>query len=230
MQNFDVSWEEEYSKGNALNKYPFDFVVSLTFNLFGHVEDKAQVKILDVGCGAGNNSVFFAREGFDVYGIDGSNTAIEYIQKIFQEEKLTGIFEQMYFKDIIKIDNKFDLILDRESICTLEWNDVVETYSLISKKLKGDGYFISFFYNKKHPDTKYLKKTDNGHTYYDPENNVFGNSKRVTLFDIESLMECLEKSNLEIIQLYDHNIIPLVGNNIDNGISEYILIAKSTLR
>lgn len=63
MRHFDNSWEMEYSRGNALNKYPFDFVVSLAFNYFGKTKDKSKVKILDIGCGAGNHSVFFCTRG-----------------------------------------------------------------------------------------------------------------------------------------------------------------------
>jgi hypothetical protein len=136
----------------------------------------------------------------------------------------------MYFEDIKNIDDEFDLILDKESIYTLEWNDVIETYSTISKKLKKNGIFISFFYNKEHPDIKYLSETIDGNTYYNPTSKAFGNSKRVSLFDENSLNEVCNKSNLEIIQLYNHKILPLIGNdNSDNGISEYIIVLNSTL-
>jgi 2-polyprenyl-3-methyl-5-hydroxy-6-metoxy-1,4-benzoquinol methylase len=88
MKNFDKSWDLEYSKGNALNEYPFDFIVTLTFKYFGKVKNKGSVKVLDVRCGAGNNSEFFAREGFDVFGIDGSDTAIKYTKERFKNKGL----------------------------------------------------------------------------------------------------------------------------------------------
>ena len=228
--NFDNSWEEEYQKGNALNKYPFDLVVSLVFQHFGKIKDKSKISVLDVGCGAGNNSLFFAQEGFDLLGIDGSPTVIEHVKSIFKEKNLKGTFKQMYFDNIKNINKEFDIVLDRESVYTLELVDVMDTFKSISQKLKKDGIFISFFYNKEHPDTRYLKETKNNYTYYNPLNNAFGNSKRVTLFDLDLLNECIKKSNLEIIQLYNHKIIPIIGaDKYDNGISEYIVVAKSTL-
>ncbi len=144
MKNFDKSWELEYSKGNALNEYPFDFIVTLTFKYFGKVKNKGSVKVLDVRCGAGNNSEFFAREGFDVFGIDGSDTAIKYTKERFKKKGLNGKFKKMYFEDIQDIDEKFDLIVDRESIYSLEWSDVVKTYSHISTKLKKTVFLYLF--------------------------------------------------------------------------------------
>ncbi len=98
MKNFDKSWELEYSKGNALNEYPFDFIVTLTFKYFGKVKNKG----------------------------------------------LNGKFKKMYFEDIQDIDEKFDLIVDRESIYSLEWSDVVKTYSHISTKLKKTVFLYLF--------------------------------------------------------------------------------------
>lgn len=40
-----------------------------------------QQKILDVGCGSGRDSVFFANKGFEVVAIDGSKSLIELAQQ-----------------------------------------------------------------------------------------------------------------------------------------------------
>ena len=40
-----------------------------------------QQKILDVGCGSGRDSVFFANQGFEVVSIDGSKSLIELAQQ-----------------------------------------------------------------------------------------------------------------------------------------------------
>lgn len=40
-----------------------------------------QQKILDVGCGSGRDSVFFANQGFEVVAIDGSKSLIELAQQ-----------------------------------------------------------------------------------------------------------------------------------------------------
>lgn len=37
-----------------------------------------EMKILDAGCGEGRNTVYFIREGFQIFGIDPNETAIQY--------------------------------------------------------------------------------------------------------------------------------------------------------
>lgn len=38
------------------------------------------MRILDAGCGTGRNLVYLLREGFDVWGVDGSEEAIEHVE------------------------------------------------------------------------------------------------------------------------------------------------------
>jgi tellurite methyltransferase len=39
-------------------------------------------KILDAGCGSGRNLIYFLRNGFDVYGIDPSEQAVETVKEL----------------------------------------------------------------------------------------------------------------------------------------------------
>ncbi len=47
-------------------------------------------KILDFGCGTGRHTIYLARLGFDVYGIDWSEKAIEIAKKELSENRLTA--------------------------------------------------------------------------------------------------------------------------------------------
>lgn len=91
--SFDKSWEENiYFKGKQLNVYPYDVLVSIVAKNFFHIpkENKKKIKVLDLGCGAGNNAKFLAENGLSVYGIDGSATAISTCKKRFKEWDLRG--------------------------------------------------------------------------------------------------------------------------------------------
>src|SRR5512136_2850072 len=88
---FDRIWEDDiYSKGQQLNRYPFDIAVSFIYRNYPRHKSRHDVRILEVGCGAGNNLWFAAREGFLVAGIDASESAIAYARKRFAEEGLKG--------------------------------------------------------------------------------------------------------------------------------------------
>ena len=39
-------------------------------------------RVLDVGCGGGRNMVWFARNGFDVFGVDGNAKSVEKVQSM----------------------------------------------------------------------------------------------------------------------------------------------------
>ncbi len=45
-------------------------------------------KILDVGCGAGRHTFYFGKRGFEVYGFDEDEDAIENVGQIIQKEEL----------------------------------------------------------------------------------------------------------------------------------------------
>lgn len=45
--------------------------------IFKLLKEKKERKVLDLGCGTGRHIVYFAKRGFDVYGIDISPQAIK---------------------------------------------------------------------------------------------------------------------------------------------------------
>jgi 2-polyprenyl-3-methyl-5-hydroxy-6-metoxy-1,4-benzoquinol methylase len=56
-------------------------------------------KVLDLGCGFGRQAIALARAGFDITGIDTSDTFIEIAKKLFGKHGLAGTF---YCVDILK--------------------------------------------------------------------------------------------------------------------------------
>ena len=90
MQSFDPVWDEIYGSGQQLNRYPFSSVVTFLFRNRPRDKDRAATRILEVGCGAGNNLWFAAREGFDVSGIDASEPVIDHARKWFDAEGLNA--------------------------------------------------------------------------------------------------------------------------------------------
>jgi SAM-dependent methyltransferase len=76
---FREMWEEYYSVLHELPdwlKKPTQFIVD-SLSLFKN--HKSQ-RILDLGCGAGKNSIYLGKEGFDVVGLDISRSALKKIK------------------------------------------------------------------------------------------------------------------------------------------------------
>jgi SAM-dependent methyltransferase len=110
------AWEKEYRNPKFVtnsNEPQLDFkhFVKWLRKVQGvHLEN---LRVLDLGCGTGKNSIFLAERGSAVTGVDISETALDYAAKRSKEANLeieflrASIGNQLSFKD-----NSFDLILD----------------------------------------------------------------------------------------------------------------------
>lgn len=229
-KSFDKNWENNvYSKGRYLNSYPYDILISIVVRKFFHIpkEERRKIKVLDLGCGAGNNAKFLAENGFDVYGIDGSETAIKVCKKRFKEWNLKGNFIQGDFLKLPYRDDFFDLIIDRESLYANSFTNIKKTIEEIRKKLRHNGLFVSFTYSSYHPDRKFGKLIKDN-TYHDfKKGNCFYKTGVVHFVDIPEISELYSKFKIENVirhsldEVYDkpHKFMEF---------DEYIIITKKT--
>ena len=115
MSSWDQSWDTVYQQ-QGRDKYPSENVIRFMARNYYRVDDRKTVRVLDLGCGGGNNLWYLAREGFAAYGIDGSKTAI-----VRAKERLTteGLTASMFVADLVALpfpDEYFDVAIDRQSI------------------------------------------------------------------------------------------------------------------
>ena len=75
---------------------------------FEDVLASCKTKVLDLGCGTGNDTLFLTRNGFEVIACDYSQVALDNINKHFEgvETKLVDIAQVLPFED-----NSFDLVI-----------------------------------------------------------------------------------------------------------------------
>jgi ubiquinone/menaquinone biosynthesis C-methylase UbiE len=156
-------WEETiYSKYAQFNLYPYDSVVSFIYKNYPRDKEKSQIKLLELGCGSGNNLWFAAREGFDVTGIDGSETAIEYAKNRFLEEQLKGFLIVGDFTSLPFLSNEFDFVIDRCSIVCVNFEGAKKTLKEASRVLKSGGLFFLNVYSDRHSSYMTSKLLENG--------------------------------------------------------------------
>lgn len=152
MENFNSQvWEQEiYGQGQHLNRYPFDNVVSFIYRNYPRDKQRANIKILEIGCGAGNNCWFAAREGFDVTGIDGSISAINFAKERFATEGLKGNFVAGDFTSLPFFDGEFDIVFDRGSIVCCNLAGGRQAINEVNRVLKTNGIFFFNPYSQAH--------------------------------------------------------------------------------
>lgn len=90
MGSFDEIWEQIHRE-QEWGKYPSEEVVRFVARNY-YQKDRAATRLLDAGCGTGAIAWYMAREGFDVYAFDGSQTAIKKAEQRIQAEGLRASF------------------------------------------------------------------------------------------------------------------------------------------
>lgn len=232
MNSFDNKWEETYAstEGKHLNKYPYGQLVTYFFRNLKNLPDRNSPKILELGCGAGNNLPLILNEGFYGYGIDGSESAIEIAKKRLTEYQNCEL-RVMDFLNIEYQDNFFDMVIDRQSIYANKPKSIDKIFSQLVRILKKDGIFISFMYNindyhfKKIEDNPSYAELIDTNTYTDFKGGTFKGNGTVHFFTLNEIKELCSKNNLEILNLVENKIEQLVPI-IENKLAEYILVAK----
>jgi ubiquinone/menaquinone biosynthesis C-methylase UbiE len=139
-------WEDIHSQ-RAWGKYPNEECVRfIGRNFFKNPrEERKNIKILEVGCGQGANIWFLAKEGFDVYGIDISPSAIRKAEKYLSEAyNVKADLKVADARELPYGNNFFDIAINCASIQHLPFKDHENVYNEINRVLKQEGYFWSF--------------------------------------------------------------------------------------
>lgn len=146
--NVNPVWESDiYSQGKHLSRYPYDSVVSFVYRFRPQDQQISATKIMEVGCGAGNNLWFAAREGFQVAGIDGSASAIEFAKKRFASDGLEGDLRTGDFTNLPWTDCVFDLAVDRAALTCVPLEVAQRAVAEIYRSLRPGGHFFLNVYS-----------------------------------------------------------------------------------
>ena len=126
-------WNKYYSKKKGLDE-PSSFAVHIC-NMMSQGES-----ILELGCGNGRDSFFFANHGFQVYAIDQSEIVITQIRK----ENINPMF---ICKDILSIEENFPYTINHgyarfvlHALSKIEADKAIE---MMSRILPPNGLFFT---------------------------------------------------------------------------------------
>src|SRR5208337_3473027 len=148
--SWDSVWEEVF-QGQEWGKYPAESLIQFIARNF-YKRERKKTKLLEIGCGPGANIWYMAKEGFDVYGVDGSQTAIGRAKKRLNNEDLKA---HLAVGDIIKLsfkDNYFEGVVDVECLCHNSRDNTGRILDEIKRVLKSGG----LFYSRTFADTMYI--------------------------------------------------------------------------
>lgn len=130
----------------SINKIDGEYQISLSeiikdsINLF---KDKKYKKILDLGCGKGRNSLYFAQHGFEVFASDISVKSMNSLKNKIYKKNISNIkVHNFSFTDIQFEDNFFDVVVSTSVLHHAKIKDIEKGISEIYRVLKPHGCFI----------------------------------------------------------------------------------------
>ena len=205
-------WDNLYTK----NDY-FGIGQTILANFAKDIIEKNSIKnMLELGCGQGRDSVFFAKLGCNIVAVDISENAIKFVEKIKYDENLKNL--QLVISDIQKSLNfqnlEFDMVYSNLSLQFFDLSKLSNIFSNIFDVMSSDSFFL--FSTKKAGDKYYNfgnKISDSAFEY-----------KGITrFFFTKSELETLLEKNFTIISFEEDKHV-----NPDNTVSVWwkILVKK----
>jgi 2-polyprenyl-3-methyl-5-hydroxy-6-metoxy-1,4-benzoquinol methylase len=142
--------EKTYADGNAVpwdNLEPPQELVWLIDS--GHVEPGT---VLDLGCGNGHYSIYLAKKGFTVTGIDISKNAIDHAKKNATDANVQITFIEIDARDISNVPGTFDFIFEWGLLHFILPQFRGKYVQDISQKIKLGGLYIVLTFNEQSPE------------------------------------------------------------------------------
>lgn len=201
-----IYWDLEYKKKLKFQrKYPSEELsrfIGRNYNNFSDLK-KNKIKVLDVGCGIGNNLNLLINEKFNSFGLDLSNECINYLKKLYKSKKNKPILKIGNMKDLPFNDKMFDLIIDIFSSYALNKSDGKIFIKEVYRCLKKNGKFFSVFPSKNSDawQKESFKKRIDSDTLLGFERNqspYFGNNYPFRFMNRQNYIELLKKNGFQI--------------------------------
>tara|TARA_B110000093_G_C12953647_1_gene403881 strand:+ start:467 stop:1318 length:852 start_codon:yes stop_codon:yes gene_type:complete len=222
VEAFDTNWKKSPESNNIywvkkkpINQIQFSF--NMLWKLFHNIINNNKItgkKVIEIGCGRGTISSYFADNGYDVTLLDSSDAAIQIAKKIFIKNKHKAYFVNSTLENYKRFET-FDIIF---SIGLMEHYKKIDKPLIDQiKLLKKGGLFLSYIvpdYKNKNIQKDYIfinNILSNLHSNKSPKKNkkepVYRNS-----FNSQSYLKVLKKylSNIKSFGVYP---LPMISHS-----------------
>ena len=156
-------------------------------------------KFLELGSGAGNNSIYMAKKGWEVYGIEISPVAVEWAKEKAEKE---GVRADFRAGDITYLngyqDNYFDFVYDGGVSYYICGENRKIFFGNVNRVMKKGAYF---FVAAQHGDEKPREKKQKDNFLWEPESGTFlkNNAPWGSFRLSKEILSEVEKSGFKII-------------------------------
>lgn len=199
----DKIWEKIHQE-QEWGKYPSEEVIRFVARNY-YKQDRKKIKILDFGCGAGANTWFLAREEFDTYAFDVSNSAVEKAKANLAKDHLTATFQVQDGCEINYKNEYFNCIIDAFCITSNLLSDIINMYQKIYNMLVFGGKLFS--------------------TGFTPKTTGYGTGTKIEENTYRNLTTGLI-TNRGLIHFFEEDQLTMILNNIGFKNIKFIIIKR----
>ncbi len=177
-------------------KFPDEYVTRFYFK---EGLDKTNGKVLELGCGNGNNLLMFYQYGWEVVGIDISKHFIKQAERNFRlSEKYYGLSNRFTFfaQDMLNFvrnynGQSFDVLLLPNVICYLRYTQILKLFSEIRENKVIDNNSFIFIRTRSPQDYRYRRGKKCGDKTFKLQIEETGEKGCLNTFLLESELEAI---------------------------------------
>lgn len=215
----EALWNNIFSS-REWGKYPAESLIRFVARNF-YNSSRANIKILEIGCGTGANIWYLAKEGFDTYGIDHSNVGIGIANKRLISE---GLEAHLSVGDVVNLDYEnefFDAVIDCECVYANNLESSRKILLEINRVLKNGGSF----YSRTFAEDMFIGKPLVKHSDFEYDEIQQGSlaGKGFTRLIDQNGIKDLYGNIFNVISV---DTLKYSNNNQEDIVSEYIVISK----
>ena len=220
MESFDKTWELVH-QNSTWGKYPSEDVVRFMARNY-YSKDRSSIKVLDIGCGGGANTWYFAIEGFDTYAFDGSPSAVEKTKELVKAMGLTANVIVCDAANLPYEDNYFDIVIDSGVITANTTQGINSIISECFRVLKKEGsLFCTGLFNTQTSGMNTGVKLEEN-TYSNLTEGRLAGIGTVHFFTMDELDTIMSNNGFEICS---KDKVTRTDNNRKDTVSYYIITA-----
>ncbi|MEM2117693.1 MAG: class I SAM-dependent methyltransferase [Candidatus Bathyarchaeia archaeon] len=142
MTEWNKILREEWYSQEEPDEIVVDFVNSLKTK-------RQAIRVLDLGCGAGRHLIFLSKQGFEVHGVDISETGLTLTKERLRRQNLEIYLAKCDMKNLPYVDSCFDAVVCLHTIYHQRLEEIQKTIFEIQRILRQEGLLLVNFLSKR---------------------------------------------------------------------------------